>query len=41
MKTIYKIITVVVMLAAVILGLRIWISPDADRITVYPAKLRM
>jgi len=39
MKTIYKIIAVVVMLAAVILGFWIWISPDADRITMYPAKI--
>lgn len=27
------------MLAAVILGFWIWISPDADRITMYPAKI--
>lgn len=39
MKTIYKIIIVAVMLAATALGLWIWVSPGASRISVTPAKI--
>lgn len=39
MKTIYKIVIVVVMLAATALGLWFWVSPDASRISMTPARI--